>query len=73
MFSSSDGAIQTASPGDATIANLDSAHLGDHFAEVLLLDQGAYAAKARAELGWQPSHPVLVEEFRHGSYRTNGS
>jgi nucleoside-diphosphate-sugar epimerase len=42
--------------------------LGDYFAEVLLLDQATAAAKARAELGWQPSHPGLVEEFRHGSY-----
>jgi nucleoside-diphosphate-sugar epimerase len=46
------------------------ARLGDNFAAVLLLDQGTDAAKARAELGWHPSHPVLVEEFRHGSYRT---
>jgi nucleoside-diphosphate-sugar epimerase len=45
------------------------ARLGDSFAEVLLLDQGTVAAKARAELGWSPSHPGLVEEFRHGSYR----
>lgn len=43
--------------------------LGDHFAEVLLLDQGTAAARARAELGWQPSHPALDEDFRHGSYR----
>ena len=43
--------------------------LGDYFAEVLLLDQGTIAAKARAELDWSPSHPGLVEEFRHGSYR----
>jgi len=43
--------------------------LGDNFAEVLLLDQGTEAAKARAELGWSPSHPSLVDEFRHGSYR----
>jgi nucleoside-diphosphate-sugar epimerase len=43
--------------------------LGDYFAEVLLLDQGTVAAKARAELGWAPSHPGLPEEFRHGSYR----
>jgi nucleoside-diphosphate-sugar epimerase len=49
------------------------ARLGDYFAEVLLLDQGTDAAKARAELGWHPSHPVLVDEFRRGSYRTNGS
>jgi nucleoside-diphosphate-sugar epimerase len=45
------------------------ARLGDNFAEVLLLDQGSAAAKARAELGWHPSHPSLVDEFRHGSYR----
>jgi nucleoside-diphosphate-sugar epimerase len=43
--------------------------LGEYFAEVLLLDQGTIAAKARAELDWSPSHPGLVEEFRHGSYR----
>lgn len=42
--------------------------LGDNFAEVLLLDQGTDAAKARAELGWSPSHPSLADEFRHGSY-----
>ena len=45
------------------------ARLGDYFAEVLLLDQGTEAAKARAELGWSPSHPGLVDEFRHGSYQ----
>ena len=28
------------------------ARLGDYFADVLLLDQGTVAAKARAELGW---------------------
>jgi nucleoside-diphosphate-sugar epimerase len=44
------------------------ARLGDYFAEVLLLDQGTVAAKARAELGWDPSRPGLVEEFLHGSY-----
>jgi nucleoside-diphosphate-sugar epimerase len=44
------------------------ARLGDYFAEVLLLDQSATAERARTELGWQPSHPGLVEEFRHGSY-----
>jgi nucleoside-diphosphate-sugar epimerase len=45
------------------------ARLGDAFAEVLLIDQGTDAAKARAELGWSPSHPGLVDEFREGSYR----
>jgi nucleoside-diphosphate-sugar epimerase len=46
--------------------------LGAYFAEILLLDQGTDAAKARAELGWQPSHPGLVDEFRNGSYRNGG-
>jgi nucleoside-diphosphate-sugar epimerase len=45
------------------------ARLGDYFAEVLLLDQGTDAPRAQAELDWHPSHPGLVEEFRHGSYR----
>ena len=45
------------------------ARLGDYFAEVLLLDQGTVAAKARTELAWSPKHPGLVDEFRHGSYR----
>jgi nucleoside-diphosphate-sugar epimerase len=42
--------------------------LGDYFAEVLLLDQGTFAAKARDQLRWSPTHPGLVDEFRHGSY-----
>lgn len=45
------------------------ARLGDYFAEVLLLDQGTAAARARAEPGCYPSHPSLAGEFRHGSYR----
>ena len=44
------------------------ARLGDYFAEALLLDQGTLAAKARDQLGWSPTHPGLVDEFRHGSY-----
>jgi nucleoside-diphosphate-sugar epimerase len=48
------------------------ARLGDYFAEVLLLDQGTDAARARAELDWSPSHPVLIDEFRSGSYRNGG-
>ena len=46
------------------------ARLGDYFAEVLLLDQGTVAAKARSELDWHPSRPSLIDEFRDGSYRT---
>jgi nucleoside-diphosphate-sugar epimerase len=48
------------------------ARLGDYFAEVLLLDQGSDATKARAELDWRPSHPGLVDELRNGSYRKGG-
>jgi nucleoside-diphosphate-sugar epimerase len=48
------------------------ARLGDAFAEVLLLDQGTDAAKARAELDWQPTHPSLVEELKNGSYSKPG-
>ena len=44
------------------------ARLGDYFAEVVLLDQGTIAAKARDELGWQPTRPGLVDELREGSY-----
>jgi nucleoside-diphosphate-sugar epimerase len=46
------------------------ARLGDYFAEVLLLSQGTAATKARTELGWQPTRPSLVDEFRQGSYRS---
>jgi hypothetical protein len=49
------------------------ARLGDYFAEVLLLDQGTEARRARAELGWEPSHPGLVEELLRGSYRQAAS
>jgi nucleoside-diphosphate-sugar epimerase len=45
------------------------ARLGDYLAEVLLLDQATEATKVRAELGWLPTHPGLVDEYRHGSYR----
>ncbi|HEV3172307.1 MAG TPA: NAD-dependent epimerase/dehydratase family protein, partial [Actinocrinis sp.] len=45
------------------------ARVGDYFAEVLLLDQAANTAtRTRTELGWTPSRPSLVEEFRSGSY-----
>jgi nucleoside-diphosphate-sugar epimerase len=66
-------AVAAGAPG--AVAGSDDearARLGD-FAEVLLLDQGTDAAKARAELGWHPSHPALVDDFRHGSYRMNGA
>jgi nucleoside-diphosphate-sugar epimerase len=64
-------AVAVGAPG--AVAGSDDearARLGDAFAEVLLLDQGTVAARARSELGWGPSRPSLVDEFREGSYRT---
>ncbi len=63
-------AVAAGAPG-AVAGSDDEARsrLGDYFAQVLLLNQGTRAAKVRAELGWEPSHPGLVEEFRIGSYR----
>lgn len=63
-------AVATDAPGAVPGSDDEArARLGDYFAEVLLLDQGTDAARARSDLGWQPSHPGLVDEFRHGSYR----
>ena len=62
-------AVAVGAPGAVPGSDAEArARLGDYFAEVLLLDQGATAARARTELGWEPSHPGFVEEFRHGSY-----
>jgi nucleoside-diphosphate-sugar epimerase len=62
-------AVAVGAPGAVPGSDEEArARLGDYFAEVLLLDQGTEAAKARAELGWSPSHPSLSDEFRHGSY-----
>lgn len=63
-------AVATGAPGAVPGSDDEArARLGDYFAEVLLLDQVTYAAKARDEFQWNPSHPGLVDEFRHGSYR----
>jgi nucleoside-diphosphate-sugar epimerase len=63
-------AVAAGAPG-AVAGSVDEARsrLGDAFSEVLLLDQGTVAARARSELGWLPARPSLVEEFRQGSYR----
>jgi nucleoside-diphosphate-sugar epimerase len=63
-------AVAAGSPGAVPGSDDEArARLGDYFSEVLLLDQGTDAPRARAELGWQPSRPTLTDEFRHGSYR----
>jgi nucleoside-diphosphate-sugar epimerase len=63
-------AVASGAPGAVPGSDEEARNrLGDYFAEVLLLDQGTIAAKARVELDWSPSHPGLIEELRHGSYR----
>jgi nucleoside-diphosphate-sugar epimerase len=63
-------AVAAGAPGAAPGSDEEArTRLGDYFAEVLLLDQGADAARARSELGWLPTRPGLADEFRHGSYR----
>jgi nucleoside-diphosphate-sugar epimerase len=63
-------AVAVGAPGAVPGSDQEArARLGDYFAEVLLLDQGTDAARARGELDWRPSHPSLTEEFLHGSYR----
>ena len=64
-------AVAAGAPGAVPGSDAEArARLGDYFAEVLLLDQGTTADRARTTLGWQPSHPSLVDEFRHGSYQS---
>jgi len=63
-------AVAAGAPGAVPGSDEEArARLGDHFAEVLLLDQSAEATRARSEFGWEPTHPSLVDEFRSGSYR----
>jgi nucleoside-diphosphate-sugar epimerase len=62
-------AVAVGAPGAVPGSDAEArARLGDYFAEVLLLDQGTFAGKARDELDWSPTHPGLVDEFRAGSY-----
>ena len=66
-------AVAAGAPG--AVAGSDDearARLGEYFADVLLLDQGTDAARARSELGWHPANPGLADAFRHGSYRADG-
>jgi nucleoside-diphosphate-sugar epimerase len=62
-------AVAVGAPGAVPGSNEEArARLGDYFAEVLLLDQGTSASKARNELDWSPTHPGLADDFRDGSY-----
>lgn len=63
--------LAAAVAGPAGVAAQDvagtRARLGASFADALLIDQGADAARARA-LGWAPRRPSLLDEFTRGSY-----
>jgi hypothetical protein len=62
--------VQPGSLSCRSAGSVDEARqrLGAYFADVLLLDQQAYAHKARTQLGWTPSGPSLVDEFVDGTY-----
>jgi nucleoside-diphosphate-sugar epimerase len=65
-------AVAAGAPGAVPGSDEEArARLGDYFAEVLLIDQGTTAARARSELGWLPTRPGLADEYRHGSYAAN--
>lgn len=67
-------AIAAGAPGAVPGSDDEArARLGDYFAEVLLLDQGTDAVRARTELKWAPARPGIVDEFRTGSYRGAGA
>jgi nucleoside-diphosphate-sugar epimerase len=56
-----DGRVRPTSPDEA-------AQLFGWLAQPFLLDQRADGARARAELGWQPTEPSLVADLEQGSY-----
>jgi nucleoside-diphosphate-sugar epimerase len=63
-------AVAVAAPGAVPGSEEEArSRLGDGFADVLLLDQTITTTKAHDELGWQPSHPGLADEYRNGGYR----
>jgi len=62
-------AVAVGAPGAVPGSDAEArARLGDYFAEVLLLDQGTFAGKARDQLDWAPTRAGLVDGFRDGSY-----
>ena len=65
-------AVAVGAPGAVPGSDDEARERLGAFADVLVLDQGIDAAKARAELGWSPSHMGLVDEFRSGSYSNGG-
>ena len=66
-------AVAVGAPGAVSGSDDEArARLGDYFAEVLLLDQAADAARARSRFDWHPSRPGLVDELRSGSYHNGG-
>jgi nucleoside-diphosphate-sugar epimerase len=59
-----------AAPGASVVPEdpeASQARLGKDFADALMMDQQAFAERARA-FGWAPSGPSLVDELRSGSY-----
>ncbi|MFI6826310.1 NAD-dependent epimerase/dehydratase family protein [Kribbella sp. NPDC050241] len=42
--------------------------LGEQYARWLALDQAISSTRTRAELGWRPSRPAIVEDLTGGSY-----
>lgn len=42
--------------------------LGEQYARWLALDQAFSSTRTRAELGWRPSRPTIVEDLTTGSY-----
>jgi nucleoside-diphosphate-sugar epimerase len=67
-----EAASRGAGRGTATVPSTDEeteARLGP-LAGAFDLDQQATGTKARAELGWEPTGPSLVEDLSSGSYAT---
>ena len=63
-------AVAVGAPGAVSGSDEEArTRLGDYFAEVVLLDQGTEAIRARSELGWLPTRPGLADDLRSGSYR----
>ena len=51
----------------------EAAELLGFLGHVLAMDGAASNALTRERLGWQPTHPGLIEDLEHGRYFENGS